>query len=518
MKATFFDNRKDGRMDMEKTNRSQWGNRTGFILAAVGSAVGLGNIWRYSYVAFKNGGGAFLIPYFVALLTAGIPLVMLEFALGHKMRGSAPLSFKKINDRFEWVGWLSIMVTFIVTVYYVVIIGWCLNYIFFSANQSWGQDAGAFFFNNFLHITEGVDVVGGIIPAAAIAIAIIWAINFIIVYFGIKNGIEKAGKIIMPILAICTIVIVIRALTLPGAIIGVNQYLAPDFSKLLNHEVWLAAYGQIFYDLSIAFGILIAYSSYLPKKSDIANSAFIMSFANCGFSFLIGMGVFGVLGFMSQASGKPFDEIVKAGISLAFVAFPSAIAQMPFGAKLFGIAFFVCLVVAGLSSSISLIEAVVSSIIDKFNVSRKKAVIFVCGTGFLGSLLFTGGNGLYVLDIIDAFINNYGLIAAGLLEAIILGWVYKAENLREHINEVSDFKIGKWWDICIKYLIPAILLTITSLNIYKDLTKPYEGYPIKALLLLGVGSIIVSFVGAFALKSFRWQHESKAQLANNDIA
>jgi NSS family neurotransmitter:Na+ symporter len=494
--------------------RSQWGTRAGFILAAIGSAIGLGNIWRFPYMAYDNGGGAFLIPYFFALLTAGIPLLILEMGLGHKMRGSAPLSFRKIKDKYETVGWWSVIITFVVTVYYSVIIAWAVNFLVYAFNQSWGTETGAFFMNDFLEAT-GFWNFGGFKFNVLAGLIVVWGLNYFILYKGVKKGIEKASKIFMPILAVLLLLITLRGITLPGSIAGVNHFLQPDFSVLLNPDVWIDAYGQVFFTLSLGFGIMIAYASYLPKKSDVVNNAFITAFANSGFSFLAGLGIFGVLGYMSQAQGVPFDEVVSGGIGLAFVAFPKAINLLPAFSGIFGVLFFLSLVISGLSSTMSLIEAFSSSIMDKFAMKRKKAITLVCGTGFLGSLIFATGLGIGILDVIDHFINAYGLAVVGFIECIIIGYLWDANKIKNHVNSVSDFKVGNWWNFSIKGITVLVLGYMLISKAIGELTplvngnfdQLYGGYPVSAILSLGWGFVLGLFALAYAMRHVKWNED-----------
>ncbi|UCD86035.1 MAG: sodium-dependent transporter, partial [Deltaproteobacteria bacterium] len=316
--------------------RGRWKSRSGFVLAAIGSAIGLGNIWRFSYMAYDNGGGAFLIPYFVALLTAGIPLMILEFGIGSLKRGSAPLSFFKIDKRWEWLGWWSVnFVMFGIVLYYSVIISWCLNYFVYSLNLSWGADPNGFFFNSFLGKTSGPGEVGNIRSSIILGLMVIWFFNWLIVYKGVQKGIETANKVFMPLLFVLTAVLVFWSISLEGARAGIISYLKPDFGKLAQRKVWIDAYSQIFFTLSLGFGIMIAYASYLPKKSDITANAFITSVVNCFYSFFAGFAVFATLGYMSATTGKPIEEVVTKGIGLAFVAYPKAIGMLPAG-EMFG--------------------------------------------------------------------------------------------------------------------------------------------------------------------------------------
>lgn len=469
--------------------RAQWKTTAGFLFAAIGSAVGLGNIWRFSYLTYKFGGGAFLIPYLIALLTVGIPLLILEYGLGHEKESSAPMAFAKVGHQYEWIGWWAVtFVMFGIVLYYMVVIAWALNYLIFSFNLSWGNDTNTFFFKTFLNTSKGPFTIGNIRPLILVAVAIIWFINWFIVYKGIKKGIEKASKIFMPLLFFVTLLLVIWGLTLPGARDGIKTYLKPNFKILKTRAVWEAAFGQIFFTLSLGFGIMIAYASYLPRKTNIVKNALITSFANSGFSFLAGFAVFSALGYMAHSSHLPMDKVVTQSIGLAFVSYPKIIDSLPILKSLFGILFFGMLVIAGISSSISIIEAFTSAIIDKFHWKRKKVVTVISILGFFGSLLFVTQAGLYWLDIVDHFLNTFGLIAVGLLESIIIGWFYKASTLRNHINKSLDNSkliLGQWWDFSIKIIIPIVLGFILITSFISELSAPYGGYQWKAVLLIG---------------------------------
>lgn len=477
--------------------REHWATRAGFVLAAVGSAIGLGNIWRFGYLVYKNGGGAFLIPYFVALFVAGISLMILEFALGHRFRASAPQALRAINKRFEWIGWWAVVGGMIITMYYSVVIAWALVYFTKAFTLAWGAETKAYYFGQILQISDSPWNFGGFAVEVLAATAIVWALNWFIDFRGVRKGIEKANLVLMPLLWVLAIILVVRALTLPGAIEGIEWYLKPDFSKLADYNIWLSAFGQIFFTLSLGMGIMIAYASYLPEKSDIANNAFIVALANCAFSFLIGFAIFGTLGYMAYATGSEVGDVVAQSIGLAFVVFPQALNMLPALKVFTAVVFFLALVVAGLSSSISLVEAVVAAVIDRFGIERRKAVNLVVGVGFLGSLLYTTKAGLYWLDIVDHFVNYYGLVLVGLLEVIAVAWFFDLGKIREHINAVSEIKVGSWWNFAVKFAVPAILLVLLGFDIAGNLKEPYGGYPVNALIA-GFGVIVAGMlVSAF---------------------
>ncbi|MCD6423779.1 MAG: sodium-dependent transporter [Elusimicrobia bacterium] len=490
-------------------HRAQWKTKVGFILAAMGSAIGLGNIWRFSYLCYENGGGAFLIPYFVALLVVGIPVMVLEFSIGHRERGSAPLAFHKLRPSWEWLGWWAVIfVMFGIMLYYSVVISWCVNYFRFAFNLSWGKDPNTFFFKNFLGLTSGPGEIGDIRTPILLGLIIVWLVCWVIVFFGVEKGIERANKILIPLLFFLTLILVIWAVSLPGAKTGITKYLKPDFKVLLRPQVWISAFSQIFFTLSLGFGIMIAYASYLPHKTDITQSAILTSIGNCIYSLIAGFAVWGTLGYMATAQNLPIEKVVKQSIGLAFVAYPQAISLIPTFSKLFGVLFFTILTFAGITSGISIIEAFSSAVIDKFHSSRKTIVSVLCILGFLGSIFFATGAGLYFLDIVDHFLTSYGLVVVGFLECIFIGWIYKTEKIREHINDVSPTKIGKWWDFSIKYITPVVLLVLLITSIKDELSSPYGNYPVSSLILLGRDWVFVTFFAALLVMKFPWKKKT----------
>ena len=488
-------------------NREQWGCKFGFILSAVGSAVGLGNIWRFPYVAYANGGGAFLIPYFVAIFTAGIPILILEYGMGHKYKGSTPLAIARGKKNWEWLGWWPTINAFIILIYYSMILSWTINYLKLSFTKGWGNDTNTFFYNSFLNTSNSPLEFGGIVWNILIGIAFIWGINWFICYKGIKKGIEKVNKVLLPTLVFIMIVIAIRSINLEGAVKGLNTLFTPDWSMMLKHEVWIAAYGQVFFSLSLAMGIMMTYSSYLPKKTDINNSAFMTGFANCGFEFLCAIGVFAILGFMATSQGVGIDEVVSSGIGLAFIVFPKVFSVMGTWGTILGCLFFACLVFAGLTSCVSLVEAVSSAIIDKTGWERKKVVSGIALLGVIMSATFASGAGLYILDIMDNFINCYGIVVVGLLEAIVIGWIIKPETIRNHTNKTSYFRIGRWWDFTIKFITPTMLAIMLVSNFVTEIKTPYGGYNLLELFAYGWSVIALGIIVALLFSRRPWKNK-----------
>lgn len=491
--------------------REHWSSRKAFILAAIGSAIGLGNIWRFPFKCYENGGGAFLVAYIIAMLTAGIPLLIMELSLGHRFKLAAPLSFRKVGKKFEWIGWWAILVAFVVVCYYAVVMAWGLNYSIFSFTQAWGQNTGDFFFKDFLGLTDGPYNLGGFQLPILISLLIGW----ILIVGSVWKGVKTVSKIVyitvfLPWLLL--VVFVIRGITLPGSMEGIKYYLFPHFEQLLNPSVWIAAYGQIFYSLSIGFGIMIAYASFLKKDAEIINSSIIITLSNCTTSFIGGFAVFGALGYYAQLQGVAVESVLKGGPGLAFVTYPTIINNLPFS-KFFGIIFFLMLLTLAIDSAFSLLEAVSSSIRDKLNWSIKKSNIMVTAVAFVIGLIFTTGAGLFWLDIVDKWIEFFGLCAVVLVECIVLGWYFKINKLREYANKYSEIKIGKYWNYLIKIIIPIIIFTLIVSETIKLITKGYEGYPGGALLIAGWGIVILLPIIAIILSRIhRKEHEPDADV------
>jgi len=494
--------------------REQWNSRIGFILAAAGSAIGLGNIWRYPYVVYDNGGGAFLIPYFFALLTAGIPILLLEFGIGRLGRGSAPLSFRSLSRKFEWLGWWQVAICFVISTYYAVILAWSVSYFFYSFSLSWGNDTEAFLFQSYLGVPEGAVTAsgwqfGGLRLQVLLPLLAVWGATYYVMQRGVQKGIERISKIFIPILFVIMVLFVVRALTLPGAAVGLNHLFTPDFGKILpaflggtNPEwfrVWLAAYGQIFFSLSVAFAIMVTYASYLDKKQEVNNSGFIMAFSNSGFEFLCAIGVFAAIGFMAVSSGSDVKDVATAGVGLAFVVFPQIINAFPAFNGFFGALFFLSLVIAGFTSFISILEVLIAAVMDKFRMSRRTAVRWIVGGCALVSMLYATGAGIVVLDIVDHFINNFGIIVAGLAEVVLIGWFANSARILEENNRVSDFRVGYWWHVMIKGITPAVLAFMTYKNFELELAKAYEDYPLHALLTFGWLTVALTLASSFLL-------------------
>lgn len=476
-------------------------------MAAIGSAVGLGNVWRFPYITYANGGGAFLIPYFVALFTAGIPLLILEFSVGHWSRQGAPGSFKKIGRKWEWFGWWSSLIPFIIVTYYIVVMAWCFSYLIYSLDLRWGFHAESFFLTNFLGTTTSPVDIGGIRIPILLSLLVMWLLVFIILY----KGVGRVGKVVMitvPLPWILLAILTVRGVTLPGAIEGISYYLTPNFSKLTDLNVWLAAYAQVFFSVGIAQGIMITYASHLHKKSDISNNAFIIALADSGTSFLAGLAVFSVIGYLAMTQGVGIENLGIAGPHLAFITYPTAISLFPIATAVFGILFYLALLTFGIDSAFSMIEPMATGLQHKWKITKGKATALICLAGFFASLLFTTGSGLYWLDIVDYFVSNFGLVLVGLVECVILAWVFNVSVFRKNANKTSDILIGRWWDFLIKYVVPCILTILLLAAVYENILRPYV-QP-WWIAFLGILPCIIIFFVSFLLMR---QKEKKEETA-----
>jgi neurotransmitter:Na+ symporter, NSS family len=490
--------------------REEWGTRAGFLLAAVGSAIGLGNIWRFPYVAYDNGGGAFIVPYLIALLTAGIPLLVLEYAIGHRYQGSAPLSFAKLHPRAEFVGWWQVAVSGVIATYYAVVVAWAMAYAVFSVGLQWGPDPNAFLFGDYLQLADEPGQIGGLVAGVAIPLAVVWAITIGVLLGGVKKGIERANKIFIPLLVGVFLVLVIRAVTLPGAVEGLAALFTPDWGAITDSGIWVAAYGQIFFSLSIGFAIMVTYASYLPRRADLTNSAFIAGFGNSSFELLAGIGVFSAIGFMAVSQGIGIDEVAAEGVGLAFVVFPEIINNLPALADAFGLLFFGSLVLAGLSSLISVVQTFVAGVQEKFGLARRNAVLIGGGVAATVSLLFSTNGGLYILDSADFFINHFGIAIVGLVEVVLIAWILRRLGLfQRHANEISDIPLGLWWKVALSAVTPLLLGWVMLDSLLSVIRDGYEDYPTGFLLATGWSVAVGAVVVAVGFSFLKWPRGTK---------
>ncbi len=453
--------------------RESWGSRAAFVLAAIGSAVGLGNVWRFPYVVYTNGGGAFLIPYVVAIAVVGVPMLIMEFSLGHYTQLAAPGAFREISKKTEFVGWWPIALSFIIVCYYAVVIAWCLNYFFFSFQNEvpWAGQAETFFNEQYLQNNHSHKL-GGIRLPIVVSLFAVW----IGMYFCIFRGVRWIGKIVLwavPLPLLMLLILAIRGLTLDGAVAGLEYYLEPDFSVLKDVVVWRKAFGQVFFSMTVAFGVMITYASFMHRKSDINNNALIVALSNAGTSFLAGIAVFTIMGTYALTRNLQVPEVLdkSEGAGLAFVAFPTALCHLP-ATRLFSAVFFAALVLLGINSAFSITESVLASICDKSDWPRKWVLPVMSVLGFTVGIIFTTQGGISWLSTIDDFVNGtWGILLVGLFECIVIAWLYDVGVLRRHANVRSDWRLGIWWEYMLKFVIPCVLGALFVWSFYEDITS-----------------------------------------------
>ena len=456
--------------------RDRWAGRPSFILAAVGSAVGLGNVWRFPYVAYESGGGAFLIPYFTALFTAGIPMLILEMGLGQRMQKAAPGAFGGIRGRLEWFGWWAAGLSAGIVIYYSTILAWSWVYLRHSLTLAWSGGAEAFFFDEVLRRSGGAAELGAPIWYLVVGMALTWGVIYVI----LKKGVQRVGKVVLvtvPLPLVLLAVLLVRGITLPGAMDGIRYYLTPDFSMLADPSIWLRAYGQIFFSLSLASGVMIAYGSFLPRKAEVTNSALITGLANCGTSFFAGFVVFSMVGYLAFIDGVPVPEVTASGTGLAFVVYPTAITKLPALNALFGVIFFTTLLTLGVDSAFALQEAFTTGIRDKWGVSHGRLALGFVLIGFAASLVFTTPGGFYWFDVIDKWICDFGLVTAGLVQCIAVGYLYDIRGFQGYLNSISEIPLGRVWVALLRYFTPVILVVMLVMNLRSEILEAYGGYP-----------------------------------------
>lgn len=460
----------------QTTEREQWGSRIGLILAVAGNAVGLGNFLRYPVQAAQNGGGAFMIPYFIFFLILGIPLMWIEWGIGRHGgkygHGSAPGMFDVIwkNRAAKYFGSLGLIISLVIMIYYTYIESWTLAFSFFSITQTYFDLHTFDSMRNFLYSFQGRETsehFSSVLPAY-IFMVITFAINFWIIFRGISKGIEKLAKIAMPMLFLFAIVLAVRVLTLGtpnpanpdnNVLNGLAFIWNPDFSQLSNATVWLAAAGQIFFTLSVGMGTIQAYASYLKPKDDIVLSGLSTSATNefaevvLGGSIAIPAAVafFGVTMTTQIAKGGSFD--------LGFVSMPLIFEQIPFGA-FFGFIWFLLLFFAGITSSVAMGQPIIAFLEDEFKLSRQKAtailaVVVLISVQFVVFFLKYG-----FLDEMDYWAGTFGLAVFALVETILFMWVFGTDKAWKEMNEGGDIAIPKIFYYIMKFVTPAVLFII----------------------------------------------------------
>ena len=473
---------------MSEVNR--WDSPLSFILAMIGAAVGLGNIWRFSYVLYSNGGGAFFIPYLVAIFLMGIPFLILEYGIGFSYKDSFPNIFKKINPKLEFVSWILILVVFMVVIYYAVIVGWDLVYLISSINFAWGSDPALYFVKSVGGSSDLSKITSFMIPTV-IAVLVIWFLIWYISHKNLKDGIGKFSKVLIPALFIMMAIIIIYSISLPGSDIGINTLLHPDWNSLTKVEIWLAAFSQILFSLSMGQAISMSYASYLPENSRLIDDVFVVVACNCLFEVFTAFGIFSVLGFMSATSGTPMIQLVSEGTGLVFIVFPMIFNIMGPVGHVFAPFLFIAILFAGITSAIAIMEPMVNSIMHKFDWTRKKAVTVLVCIGCCMSMIFTTGAGSYLVGVIDTFLNNFALIPLIAVQCIVFTRYIDMDSLMSILNKNSRFKVDTPWVYIIKYILPVCLLFMWIMGV-NDLIWEMGTFKLVVYAVLTIVILVIS--------------------------
>lgn len=475
--------------------RETWSKKMDFLLSVIGYAVDLGNVWRFPYICYQNGGGAFLLPYLLMAVFGGVPLFYMELALGQFHRSGCISIWKHICPIFKGIGFAICIIALYVAFYYNTIMAWALYYLLSSFrptlpwstctnpwntancnrymssdhNVSWSNTstspAEEFYTRQVLqvHLSPGLHELGSISWQLALCLLFI----FTIVYFSIWKGVKTSGKVVwvtatFPYLVL--LILLIRGATLPGAWRGVVFYLKPDWEKLLSTTVWIDAAAQIFFSLGPGFGVLLAFASYNPFHNNCYKDALVTSSVNCLTSFLSGFVIFTVLGYMAEMRQQNVDAVAKdAGPSLLFIIYAEAIANMP-AATFFAIIFFLMIIMLGLDSTFAGLEGVITAMLDEFPhllVKRREWFVFglvcVCYLGALSTLTYGGA---YVVKLFEEYATGPAVITVVLLEVIAVSWFYGTNRFCNDVQVMLGFYPGCFWRVCWVAICPCFLLFI----------------------------------------------------------
>ena len=488
---------------MEK--RGMWSSRLTFILAAIGSAVGLGNAWRFPGLCAKHGGGTFLVVYLAAMLVMGIPLLMTEIAIARKFRKGAIESLRGIKKCWEPVGWAATSNAFVIVCYYAVVFAWVIlmfaNSWQFAGMTGKNEEASALFFN--LTQTTGL-IEGWEIPwEVLVCLLVAWGL----IFFCIRNGASSVGKVVKftvfaPVVLL--LVMAVKGCTMPGAEAGLAKLFIPDPAALGDPTLWVDAIGQVFYSLSIMMAIMFAYGSYVGDDANVAGDAVIIAFSDMAISVLSGVVMFATMGGTGM-----LDNITASGIGTAFLVYPQAIVNLTHIGWLnavFGAVFYLMLITLAIDSAFSIVEGVSAAISDKFHIKPKKVTIAICLIAGVISLLFVTRAGLAWLDIVDNWANNFNLIIVGVFECVAIGWTFSLRKVLSEINRnTKRFRAPYWWySISVKVISPVLLAGLFVWNVYTlfhDNGGTYNpDYPIWAQIAAGWAVTVLVFASGFIAK------------------
>lgn len=452
---------------MAEKSRDSWASRGTFILASIGSAVGLGNAWRFPGLAAKHGGGTFLLVYLVALFVIGIPLLMMEISIARKLHKGAGEAMRGVNKKAEFIGWAATGNAFVIVTYYAVVFAWVLLMVVYSVKFGKMTGDGGAASQVFFDATQTTGIIKGAkIPWPMVgAMIAAWGA----IYFCIRKGASSVGKVVkytvfLPVILL--LIMAVKGCTMPGAGEGLSRFFVPQMSAFSDPTLWIDAIGQVFYSLSIMMAIMFAYGSYLDEKSNVATDCIIIALSDAAVSVLSGIVMFSTMGGVGM-----LDNITSSGIATAFIVYPQAIVNLTSVAWVnvaFGMIFYLMLATLAIDSAFSIVEGVSASISDKFKINPRKATLVICIVAGLISIVYATQSGLAWLDIVDNWTNQYNLIIIGILECIAIGWFFKTDKVLTQINRNSKkFRMPGWWfKSSVKVIAPVLLFGLFCWNIY----------------------------------------------------
>uniref|UniRef100_A0A8C7D4R0 Transporter n=1 Tax=Oncorhynchus kisutch TaxID=8019 RepID=A0A8C7D4R0_ONCKI len=486
--------------------RGQWGNKVEFVLSVAGEIIGLGNVWRFPYLCYKNGGGAFFIPYLIFLFTCGIPVFFLETALGQYTSEGGVTCWRKITPLFEGVGYATQVIVALLNFYYIIVLAWAIFYLSYSftwdlpwlTNHVWlSVNSNHTCMRRVLRISSGIDNIGSLNWDLVLCLAIAW----ILVYFCIWKGVKSTGKVVyftatFPYIMLC--ILLIRGVTLPGAFIGIKFYLYPDLSRLSDPQVWMDAGTQIFFSYAICLGCLTALGSYNKYNNNCYRDCLSLCFLNSGTSFVAGFAIFSILGFMSYEQNVPISEVAESGPGLAFIAYPRAVSMMPFS-PLWACFFFIMIVFLGLDSQFVCVESLVTAMVDMYPKTfrrknrRELFILAVAIFSFLMGLIMLTEGGMYVFQLFDYYAaSGMCLLFVAVFETVCIAWIYGADRFYDNIEDMIGYRPGPIIKYCWMFFTPATclgtfafsLIKYTPLKYNNEYVYPWWGYGLGWLLAL----------------------------------
>lgn len=504
---------------MEK-KRDTWASRSTFILASIGSAVGLGNAWRFPGLAAKHGGGTFLLVYLVALFLIGIPLLMMEISIARKFHKGAGESMRGINRKMEFVGWAATANAFVIVTYYAIVFAWVLLMVVgalkFAGMTGDGQAASQVFAN----LTQTTwDVTGYTIPIPVLIAALVaWGA----IYYCIRNGANSVGKVVKYTVIVPVILLLIMAVkgcTMDGAMEGLQRFFIPRLEAFSDPSLLVDAFGQVFYSLSIMMAIMFAYGSYLSEDANIAEDAVIIAVADAAVSVLSGIVMFSTMGGVGM-----LDNISASGIATAFIIYPQTIVNLTsvgWVNALFGVIFYLMLVTLAIDSAFSIVEGVSASVSDKFKLDSRKTTKVICLVAGIISLIYTTRSGLAWLDIVDNWTNQINLIVIGVLECITVGWLFDPDKVLKQINRnTTKFKMPRFWfRASVRFIAPLVLSILFVWNLYDlfALKGGHYGYALWAELLAGWLVSVLVFLSGFFVRLIVNRKKKKGFVENEVV-